>query len=179
MRRLVGNIPDISLMENFNCTEPTDLISAIDGSVLCGVGYHRSLIMTKNEHTLLHGGGPDDGALLYMTSYISELGGICAGLTVLDVLARCRRINIRTVRQVCDNEAAVKRCNQKLTSSICHSTESDWYLLRTFHSLQDEWWKEISTKFQWAKGHADREDRALTRDERLNIEADLLADKMR
>jgi hypothetical protein len=29
------------------------------------------------------------------------------------------------------------------------------------------------------KGHVDREDRALTRDERLNIEADLLADKRR
>jgi hypothetical protein len=29
------------------------------------------------------------------------------------------------------------------------------------------------------KYHADREDRALTRDERLNIEADLLADKRR
>jgi hypothetical protein len=73
----------------------------------------------------------------------------------------------------------VKRCKQKLTSSIYYNTESDWYLLKTFHSLQDEWCKEISTKVQWVKGHADREDRAPTRDERLNIEADLLADKIR
>jgi hypothetical protein len=80
---------------------------------------------------------------------------------------------------VCDNEAAVKRCNQKLTSSIYHNTESDWDLLKSFHSLQDEWCKEIPTKIQWVKGHADREDRALPRDERLSIEADLLADKIR
>jgi hypothetical protein len=80
---------------------------------------------------------------------------------------------------VCNNEAAVKRCNQKSTSSIYHNTESEWYLLKTFHSLQYDWCKEISTKFQWVKGHTDREDRALTLDERLNIEADLLADKRR
>jgi hypothetical protein len=94
-------------------------------------------------------------------------------------LARSGRINIWTVRLVCDNEAAVKRCNQKLTISIYYNTESDWGLLKTFHSLQEEWCKEISTKVQWVKGHADREDRALSRDERLNIEADFLVDKIR
>jgi hypothetical protein len=80
---------------------------------------------------------------------------------------------------VCDNDAAVKWCNQKLNSSIYHNTESDWDLLKTFHSLQDGWYKEIPTKVQWVKGQAGREDRALIRDERLNIEADLLADKIR
>jgi hypothetical protein len=119
---------------------------------LFGVGYHSLLISTKDEHTLLHGGGPEDGAQLYMTSYRSELGGICAGLAVIGVLARSVRINVRTVRLVCDNEAATKQCNQKLTSSIYHNTESDWDLLKTFHSLQYEWCKEISTKVQWVKG---------------------------
>jgi hypothetical protein len=66
-----------------------------------------------------------------------------------------------------------------LTSSIYHNIESDWDLLKTFHSLQEDWCKEISTKFQWVKGHANREDRELTWDERLNIEADLLVDKRR
>jgi hypothetical protein len=66
-----------------------------------------------------------------------------------------------------------------LISSIYHNTESDWDLLKTFHILQDDWCKEISAKVRWVKGHANREDRALTRDERLNIEADLLADKIR
>jgi hypothetical protein len=116
---------------------------------------------------------------LYMTSYRSELGGICVGLAVIGVLARSGRINISTFQLVCDIEAAVKRCNQKLTSSIYQNTEIEWDLLKTFHSLQDDWCKEISTKVQWMKGHADREDRSLTRDERLYIEADLLADKRR
>jgi hypothetical protein len=63
-----GKIPDIALPANFDCTEPTDLIVATDGSGLFGVGYHSWLISTKDEHTLLHGGGPDYGAPLYMTS---------------------------------------------------------------------------------------------------------------
>jgi hypothetical protein len=109
MRRLVGNIPDITLPANLDCTEPTDLIVATDGSVLFGVGYHSWLVSTKDEHTLLHGGGPDDGAPLYMTSYRCELGGICAGLAVIGFLEWSGRINIRTVRLVCDNEVVVKR----------------------------------------------------------------------
>jgi hypothetical protein len=177
VRQLVGNITDIVLPENFDCTEPTDLIVATDGLVLFGMEYHSWLISMKDEHTLLHGGGPHDGAPLYMTSYRSELGGICAGLAVIWVLARSGWINIITLRLVCDIEAAVKRCNQKLSISIYHSTESDWDLLKTFHSLQDDWCKEISRKVQWMKGHADREDKALTRGERLYIEADLLTDK--
>jgi hypothetical protein len=48
-----------------------------------------------------------------------------------------------------------------------------------FHILQDEWFKEIPPTVLWVKGHAYRKDRSLTRDERLNIEADLLADKRR
>jgi hypothetical protein len=85
---------------NFDCTEPTDLLVATYGSALFGVGYHSWLILMKDEHTLLHGGGPEDGAPLYMTSYKSEPGGICAGLVVIGVLARSGRINIRTVRLV-------------------------------------------------------------------------------
>jgi hypothetical protein len=106
----------------------------------------------------------------------SELGGICAGLAEIGVLAISGRINLRSIRMVCDSEAAVKRCNQKLTASIYHNTESDWDLLNTYHTLRDEWCRDIPTKVQWVKGHADCEGRELTRDEWLNIEADLLAD---
>jgi hypothetical protein len=80
---------------------------------------------------------------------------------------------------VCDNDAAVKRRNQKLTASIYQNMESDWDLLKTYHNLCDEWCRDIPTKMQWVKGHADHEGRELTRDERLSIEADLLADKTR
>jgi hypothetical protein len=102
--------------------------------------------------------------IIYDIIYRSELGGICAGLAVIGVRTRSECINIRSVRLVCNNEAAVKRCNQKLTSSIYHNTESDWGLLKTFHILQDEWCKEIPTQVQWVKGHADKENREMTWD---------------
>jgi hypothetical protein len=173
----VGNIPELDLPEDLDYTEPTDLIVATDGSVVFVVGYHSWLIATKTEQVLLLGGGPDDGSPLYMTSYRSELGGICAGLTVIGVLARSGRINLRSVRMVCDNEAAAKRCNQKLTVSIYHNTESDWDVLKTYHTLHDELCRDIQTNVQWVKGNADRGGRELTRYERLNIETDLLADE--
>jgi hypothetical protein len=137
VRRLVGNIPYLDLPADFDCTEPTDLIVATDGSVLFIVGYHSWLIDTKIEQVLLQGGGPDDGCPLYMTSYRLELGGICAGLAAIGVLARSGRINVQSVRMVCANEAAVKRCNHKLTASIYHNTESYWDLIKTYRTLCD------------------------------------------
>jgi ribonuclease HI len=173
---LVGNIPDLDLPANFDCTEPTDLIITTDGSVLFGVGYHSCLIVTKTEQFILQGGGPDDNSPTSMTSYRSELGGICAGLVVIGVLARSGRINLRSVIMVCDNEAAVKRCNQKLTASIYPNTEYDWDMLKTYHNLWEESCQDIPIKVQWVKGHADREGRETTRDKRLNILTDLLDD---
>jgi hypothetical protein len=146
VRRLVGNIPELDLPEDFDCTEPTDLIVATDGSVLFGVGYHSWLITTNTEQVLLRDGGPDNGSPLYMTLNQSELGGICAGLVAIGVLARSGRVNLQSIRMVCDNEAAVKRCNQKLTASIYHNAEIDWDLLKTYHTLRDEWCRDIPTK---------------------------------
>jgi hypothetical protein len=80
---------------------------------------------------------------------------------------------------VCDNEAAVKWCNQTLTASIYHNTESDWDMLKTYHTLHDEWCRDIPTKVQWVKGHADREGRELAQDDHINIVADLLANTTR
>jgi hypothetical protein len=41
------------------------------------------------------------------------------------------------------------------------------------------WCKGIALSFHWVKGHTDRIDPPLTRDERLNIEADMQADVIR
>jgi hypothetical protein len=76
--------------------------------VLFGVGYNSWLTATKTEQVILRGGGPDDGSPTYMSSYRSKLEGICAGLAAIGVLARSGIINLRSVRMVCDNEAAVK-----------------------------------------------------------------------
>jgi hypothetical protein len=72
------------------------------------VGYHSWVVSTKYEETIISGGGPDDGAPNQMTSYRSELGGICAGMAMIGTMARSGEINIRSVKLVCDNEAAVK-----------------------------------------------------------------------
>jgi hypothetical protein len=66
-----------------------------------------------------------------------------------------------------------------LTASIYHNTECDWDLLKTYHTLREEWCRDIPTKVQWVKGHVDQEGRDLTREKRLNILADLLADTTR
>jgi hypothetical protein len=158
----VGNISELDLPEDFDCTEPTDLIVTTDGSVMFGVGYHSWLVSTKTEQIMLRDGGTDDGSPLYMTSCRSDLGGICAGLAAIGVLVRSVRNNLRSVRMVCDNEAAVKRYNQKLNAGIYHNTESDWDLLKTYHILCDKWCRDIPIKVQWVKGHADREGRELT-----------------
>jgi hypothetical protein len=143
------------------------------------VGYHSWVVSTKDEEIIISGGGPDDGAPNHMTSYRSKLGGICAGMAVIGTMERSGKINMRSVRFVCDNEAAVKRCNQKQTKSVLHNTEGDWDLVSTYQDIKRQWCANIEVSVRWVKGHADREGRPLTKYERLNVEADLLADQIR
>jgi hypothetical protein len=103
----------LTLPVDLDQTEPQDPILATDGSVLFDGGYHIWLVSTKDEEIIISGGGPDDGAPNQMISYRSELGGVCAGMAVIGTMARSEVINIRSVGFVCDNEAAVNRCNQK------------------------------------------------------------------
>jgi ribonuclease HI len=114
-----------------------------------------------------------------MTSYRSELGGVCAGMAVIGTMERSGEINIRSVRFVCDNEAAVKRCNQKQMKRVFHNTEGDWDLVSTYRDLKQQWCNNIDVSVVWVKGHVDREGLLLTKYERLNVEADLLADQIR
>jgi hypothetical protein len=70
IQRLVGNIPELELLNGTEETEEHNLIVATDGSVVFGVGYHSWVIATDNEKVLLKVGGPDDGDQLLMTSYM-------------------------------------------------------------------------------------------------------------
>jgi hypothetical protein len=176
VRRLVGNIPQLTLPADLDPTEPQDIIVSTDGSVLFDVGYHIWVVSTKDEEIIISGGGPDDGAPNQMKLYRSELGGICAGMAVIGTMARSGEINIRSVRFVRDNEAAVKRYNQKQTKSVFHNTEEDWDLVSTYRELKRQWCNNIDVS---VRGHADQEGRPLTKYERLNVEADLLADQIR
>jgi hypothetical protein len=151
----------------------------MDGSVSFDVGYHIWVVSTKDEEIIISGGGPDDSAPNQMTSYRSELGVICAGMAVIGRMARSGKINISSVRFVRDNEAAVKRCNQKQTKSVFHNTEGEWDLVSTYRYLKRHWCNNIYVSVRWVKGDADREGQPLTKYERLNVEADLLADQIR
>jgi hypothetical protein len=151
MQRLVGNIPDLEFLNRSEENEEQDLIVATDGSVVVGVGYHRWVVATDNDKVLLKGGGPDDGDQILMTSYRSELGGIASVLAVLDTLVRYGKIKVKSVKLVCDNEAAVKVCTRKRTQSVFHRTEGDHNLVTTIQYLQDTWCQDVDIKYESVK----------------------------
>jgi hypothetical protein len=179
IQQLTGDIPALPTPTPFDFDEPVDLIIATDGSVLFGVGYHGWVLSTKEETILLRGGGPDDGIQSLMTSYRSELGGLVAGLAVLGTLFRSGAMNIRSIRFICDDESAVTAAIRPKSESIFHNSRCDWDLIGTIQDLIVRWCKGIALSFHWVKGHADRIDRPLTRDERLNIEGAIQADVIR
>jgi hypothetical protein len=111
-----------------------------------------------------------------MTSYRSELGGLVAGLAVLGAPFRSGAMIIWSIRFICDNESAVTTARRPKSESIFHNTRCDWDLIATIQDLIVRWCKGIALSFHWVKGHADRIDLPVTRDERLNIEADIQAD---
>jgi hypothetical protein len=156
-----------------------DLIIATDGSVLFGVGYHIWILATETEDILLAGGGPDDDPGKYMTSYRSELRGIMAGLTVLGALTRSGLINVRSIKSICDNSAAILASKRDLAQSIFHRTEGDHDLIMTMKYLQHNWCNNTEVAYAWVKGHTDRRDQDPNREECLNIEADALCDLIR
>jgi hypothetical protein len=179
VQRLVGDIADLDVPDNWDSNEPRDLLVATDGSVVFGVGYHSWVITTMNEKVILSGGGPDDRDPLLMTSYRSELGGLASALAVLGMLERSGRLNIHSVKCVSDNHSAVRACKRKPTESIFHSTESDYDLVATITNLQADWCNGINIQYAWVRGHANSLDRETTREERANIIADELCNIIR
>jgi hypothetical protein len=118
VQRLVGNIPPHQLPTTWDVTKPVDIIVATDGSVLFGVGYQSWILALDNEEIITSGGGPDDGASAYMTSYRSDLGGIIAGLEAIGMLHRSRLVCLRHIKFVCDNSASIIAAKRTVTQSI-------------------------------------------------------------
>jgi ribonuclease HI len=173
---LLGNIPDLELLNGSEENEEQDLNLATDGSVVFGVSYHSWVFATDNEKVLLNGGGPYDGDQLIMTSYRSELGGITSGLAVSGTLVRYGKIKVKSLKLVCDNEAVVKVCTRKRTQNVFHRMEGDHDLVSTIQYLQDTWCQYVDIKYEWVKGHADDLYRETTECERLNIVVDEICD---
>jgi hypothetical protein len=94
-------------------------------------------------------------------------------------LVRSDKIKVKSIKLVCDNEAAVKSCKRKRTQSIFHRTEGDHDLISTINYLQYSWCQDLEVKYEWVKGHADDLDIQPTNCERLNIVADIICDVVR
>jgi hypothetical protein len=88
-------------------------------------------------------------------------------------------MKIRSIRCICDNKSAATAARRPTYESIFHNTRCDWDLIATIQDLIVRWCKGIALSFHWVKGHADHIDLPLTRDERLNIEADIQAGVIR
>jgi hypothetical protein len=156
VQRLVGNIPPHQLPATWDATKSVDIIVATDGSVLFGIDYHSWILALDNEEIITSGGGPDDGASAYMTSYISELGGIIAGLAAIGMLHRSGLVCLRHIKFVCDNSAAIIAAKRTVTQSLFHRLESDYAMISTMKFLQGNWCKDYEITYEWAKGHAER-----------------------
>jgi hypothetical protein len=73
-------------------------------------------------------------------------------------------------------DAALLAGRRGLTPSVFHCTESDFDLIATIKYLEKGWFHDIDTSYDWVKGHTDQINHPLSRNQRLNIEADELAD---
>jgi hypothetical protein len=175
----VGDIGEFQTPRQWDVTKEVDLIIATDGSVLSGVGYHSWILATETEDILLAGGGPDNGPGRYMTSYISELGGIIAGIAVLGTLLRSGLINARCIKFICDNSAAILASKRDLAQSIFHRIEGDHDFIATMKHLQHNWYNNTEVTYAWFKGHAYRGHQDPNCEERLKMEADALCDLIR
>jgi hypothetical protein len=91
-----------------------------------------------------------------MTSYRSDLGGIASGIAVTGTLVISRKIKVKSVKFVCENEAAIKACKIKRTQSVSHITEDHNDLISTIQLLQEHWFQEKELNYEWVNGQADK-----------------------
>jgi hypothetical protein len=65
---IIGDMRHFQLPPHLVCTMEVDIIIAMDGLLLFGVGYHRWLIATTDKEILIAGGRSDDGTQDQMAS---------------------------------------------------------------------------------------------------------------
>jgi hypothetical protein len=176
---LIWDMRHFKLPSHLDCTMEVDVIIATDGSVLFWVGYYSWLITTMDEYINMAGGRPDDGSKDQMASYQSELGGKATVIRVLGTLLRSGIRRTQGVTLICYSSAAVLTGKRDLTPSVFHRTEIDFDLIATIKYLEKEWRGGIIISYSLVRGHAYCLDQPLTKNERLNIEADAIADQIR
>jgi hypothetical protein len=76
------------------------------------LGY---ILALDNEEIIISGGGPDDGASTYMTSYGSELGGIIAGMADIGMLHPSGLACLHHIKCVYDNSTAIIAVKRPVT----------------------------------------------------------------
>jgi hypothetical protein len=106
------------------------------------------ILTLDNEEIITSGGGPDDGASTYMTSYRSELCGIIAGLVAIGMLHRLGLVCLHHIKFVCDNSAAIIAVKRTVTQSIFHRLESDYDLISTMKFLQGNWCRDYEITYE-------------------------------
>jgi hypothetical protein len=153
VQRLVGNIPPSQLPDKWDAKTPVDIIVEI---YVFGFGYPIWILALNNKDIITSGGGPDDGASAYMTSYILELGGILEGLAAIGMLHHLGLVCLRHIKFVCDNSAAIITAKRIVTQSIYHRLESDYDLISTMKFLKGNWCRDYKITYEWVKGHTDR-----------------------
>jgi ribonuclease HI len=62
---------------------------------------------------------------------------------------------------------------------IFHRFENDHDLISTMKFLQENWCRDSEITYEWVKGHAGHGNEDPDKEERLNIEADVLCDVIR
>jgi hypothetical protein len=58
---------------------------------------------------------------------------------------------VKTVKCVCENEAAIKECKIKRTQSVFDRTEGDHDLILTIQFLQEHWCQDTEIHYEWVK----------------------------
>jgi hypothetical protein len=91
-----------------------------------------------------------------MTSCISELGGIIAGLAAIGMQHRSVLVCLRHIKFVCDSSTAIIAAKRIVTQSIFHRLKSDYDLISTMKFLKGNWCRDYEITYEWVNGHADR-----------------------